>query len=230
MTSPFPNTALTGHQFFEPWTVTRYRLRIQATELFHVGPFYTRQLLELLQIKEVPVRVASGTLPVFFFFNFQFGNLERWRSIQYMILNPQSLSMKLSCIFIWFHHHSYHSKHGHFKTGRQASHEFVTSARLWGPRWFDGLDSYSLRAVAACTRTKDLISLCSFFRVILCLVYQNHVFYGIFAPVNKTHWYLPCLFWCQMQKVSTPVFAWISRPSFKNVSKIFYQTCTQNML
>ena len=30
----------------------RYRLRIQATELFHVGPFYTRQLLELLQIKE----------------------------------------------------------------------------------------------------------------------------------------------------------------------------------
>ena len=74
--------------------------------------------------------------------------------------------------------------------------------------------------MAACTGTKDLISLCSFFGVILCWVYQNHVFYGIFAPVNKTHCYLPCLFWCQMQKVSTPVFAWISRPSFKNVGSI----------
>lgn len=56
VTSPFPNTALTDHHLFFP--VTRYRLRVQATELFHVGPFYTRQFLELLQIKEVPVRVA----------------------------------------------------------------------------------------------------------------------------------------------------------------------------
>ena len=56
--------------------------------------------------------------------------------------------------------------------------------------------------------------------------FQGHVVLGVpkpcvfqqfFAQINKTHWYF---FKGQMQTVSTPVFAWISRPSFKNMSSI----------
>lgn len=52
---------LLSHAVEHAQDADRYRERIQSTELFHVGPFYTRPLLDLLQIKEAaPEFVASA--------------------------------------------------------------------------------------------------------------------------------------------------------------------------
>ena len=104
VTSPFPKTALTDHHLFFPVKrfVTRYRLRIQATELFHVGPFYTRQLLELLQIKEVPVRVAR-TLAVHLIVPFLFVCLFVCLFVRLFVRSFVCLFVCLSvCLFAFF--------------------------------------------------------------------------------------------------------------------------------
>lgn len=52
---------LLSHAVEHAQEADRYRVMIQSTELFHVGPFYTRPLLDLLQIKEAaPEFVASA--------------------------------------------------------------------------------------------------------------------------------------------------------------------------
>ena len=76
---------------------------------------------------------------------------------------------------------------------------------------------------------RPLISLCSFFRVSLCWVYQNHVFFSsFFAQINKTHWY--------SLKVKCQQWALRSLHGFRGppsrIGVVSYQTCNihQNML